>query len=127
MRAFRPILAPLGATALGAAFLMVALAGCQPKQEPTAGNTAPGDSTARDSLARDSLLSITGTVHHSDLEGGFWLIRGDDGTSYDPMSGLPEAFREEGLRVAARLRPRPDVMGTHQAGTIVEVVEIRRR
>jgi hypothetical protein len=111
-----------GPAALGILLLAAGLAACQPKQEPTAGQTPP-----RESTASDSVLSISGTVHHSELEGGFWLIRGDDGAAYDPMNGLPEEFRQEGLKVRARLRPRPDMVGIHQVGTIVEIVEIRKQ
>jgi hypothetical protein len=121
MRPFRLPLPPLGALLL-AAVLGTALGACQPKQEPTAGDTAPKDTTMR-----DSVRTISGTVHHVELEGGFWLIRADDGAAYDPMDGLPEAFRQEDLKVVARVRPRTDVMSTHQAGTIVEIVEIRKR
>ena len=72
-------------------------------------------------------ISVTGTVRYSDLEGGFWLIQGDDGTTYDPVaSGLPTEFQKEGLRVRIEAKPRPDLASSHMAGTIVEIQKIER-
>jgi hypothetical protein len=101
---------------------LVALTACQPKQAITDGDAAPTDSTPS-----AAVLAIDGTVNHIELEGGFWVIRGDDGAVYDPTNGLPEAFRTEGLKVSAHLRPRPDMTSIHQMGTIVEIVDIQRR
>lgn len=111
--------------------LLLALA-CQPKSDgvaPSAPNGAStgADTTRADPTRGDSLLTITGTVHHLELEGGFWTIRGDDGTTYDPLASLTSEFQQEGLRVRARVRPRDDVMSTHQAGRIVEIVEITKQ
>ncbi|HEX6644631.1 MAG TPA: hypothetical protein VF037_08135 [Gemmatimonadales bacterium] len=75
--------------------------------------------------ATDSVQSITGVVRHFDLEGGFFAIRGDDGVTYDP-SNLAEEFRQDGLRVRARLRLRPDMGGIHMVGPIVDIIEIQR-
>ena len=68
---------------------------------------------------------VTGRVVWMNLEGGFFAIRGDDQVTYDAHD-LPAAFRQDGLRVAAILRPRLDVVCIHMAGTIVDVVTIRR-
>ncbi|HEU4700579.1 MAG TPA: hypothetical protein VFS40_15450 [Gemmatimonadales bacterium] len=112
-------------------------AACQSKTDtvtPSAPNSAPngaggaaGDSAPGDSSRGDSLLTITGAVHHFEVEGGFWAIRGDDGTTYDPTNGLAAEFRQEGLRVRARVRPQDDMMSTHQVGRLVEIVEITKQ
>ena len=68
---------------------------------------------------------VVGTVHHFDLEGGFWAIRGDDGVTYDPKDGLPAAFQREGLRISAVVKARNDLGGIHMVGPIVEVLEIK--
>lgn len=47
-------------------------------------------------------------------------------SAYNPTN-LPEEFGEDGLPVKARIRLRTDMMGIHQAGPLVEVLEIRKR
>jgi inhibitor of cysteine peptidase len=71
-------------------------------------------------------IRITGVVRHSELEGGFYAIQGDDGVTYDPTN-LPVEFQEEGLAVEVEARRREDAMGIHQVGPIVEIERIRRR
>ncbi len=71
-------------------------------------------------------ISITGVVRHSELEGGFYAIHGDDGVTYDPTN-LPPEFQKDGLRVEAEARRRDDAVGIHQVGTIVQLERIRRR
>ncbi|MDF1553994.1 MAG: hypothetical protein P1P84_13070 [Deferrisomatales bacterium] len=86
-----------------------------PRGEPAAAAGAPA--------APADLLEIVGTVAYKDLEGGFYAIDGDDGEKYDPIN-LPEAFRKDGLRVKATARLKPEMMGFHMYGAIVEIVEI---
>jgi hypothetical protein len=74
----------------------------------------------------DKTLHVTGTVRHYDLEGGFWAIRGDDSTTYDPMNGLPPNFQHEGLRVRFEGKIRPDAASIHMVGPIVEITSIER-
>lgn len=69
-------------------------------------------------------ICITGTVRYYDFEGGFWAVRGDDGTTYDPLGGLPASFQSEGLRVKLQARIRDDVVSIHMAGRIVEILDI---
>jgi hypothetical protein len=71
------------------------------------------------------LCDVTGRVVWMNFEGGFFAIRGDDEVTYDAHD-LPAAFRQDGLRVAAALRRRLDVVCIHMAGTIVDVLSIRR-
>jgi hypothetical protein len=71
-------------------------------------------------------VHITGVVKRYELEGGFYAIRGEDGVTYDPTN-LPPEFQKDGLAVEAEARPRSDLMGTHQVGTIVELERIRLR
>jgi hypothetical protein len=72
------------------------------------------------------LFDIDGVIRYHELEGGFYAIQGKDGETYNPIN-LPEQFRQDGLPVAARLRFREEMMGIHQAGPLVEIVEIRKR
>lgn len=83
----------------------------------------PLGSTAQD--ASRGTTKVIGTVVYFDLEGsGFWAVRGDDGVTYDPVDGLPAAFRKQDLRVSMVVRMRPDLVGTHQVGPLVEIVQI---
>lgn len=71
-------------------------------------------------------ICVSGTVHHYPIEGGFWAVRGDDNTTYDPLGALPESFRVEGLRVRLEARIRSDAVSFHMVGPIVEILDIRR-
>jgi len=74
----------------------------------------------------ESGIEIEGVIRYHELEGGFYAIQSKDGETYNPIN-LPEEFRQDGLPVSARLRLRDDMMGVHQAGPLVEIVEIRKR
>jgi hypothetical protein len=71
-------------------------------------------------------FSMTGTVHHLDLEGGLFVIRDDEGKQYQPLN-LPQAFRVDGMPVEVEARRRTDVMTTGMAGATIELVRIRGR
>lgn len=52
------------------------------------------------------ILEGTGTVRHTAIEGGWWLIHGDDGKRYETETpdgrldgGIPAEFRRDGLPV----------------------------
>jgi hypothetical protein len=71
------------------------------------------------------VCELTGRVSWMNFEGGFFAIRGDDNVLYDTHN-LPAEFREDGLRVSASLRRRLDLGCIHMAGTIADVLTIRR-
>jgi hypothetical protein len=73
-----------------------------------------------------SSITIVGVVHRSPLEGGFYVIRGSDGVTYDPTN-LPSEFQKDGLAVEAVARRRTKMLGIHQVGPIVELERIRAR
>ena len=68
-------------------------------------------------------VEIVGTVKYIGLEGGFFGVIGDDGTRYDPIN-LPASFAVDGLRVKAQIQLRPDSMGIHMWGEMVEIIQI---
>lgn len=76
--------------------------------------------------ASEELLHIVGTVAWMELEGGFFAIRAEDGTTYEAMN-LPASFREDGLPVEADAIARGDVASIRMVGPIVELVRIRTR
>lgn len=67
----------------------------------------------------------TGTVSYYTVEGGFYAIRGDDASTYDPIN-LPDEFKVDGLRVQFEGRLLRDRVSFHMAGPIIEVVAITR-
>jgi hypothetical protein len=69
-------------------------------------------------------IHITGVVRHREVEGGFFVIEGTDGVSYEPTN-LPAEFRKDGLAVEADARLRDDLKGVHQAGPVIELERIR--
>jgi len=71
------------------------------------------------------IVRVTGTIRYDTLEGGVWAVRGDDGTTYEPLGGLPADFRRDGLRVRLEAKLRPDVASVHMVGPVVEIVSIR--
>ena len=71
------------------------------------------------------VCEITGRVTWMNFEGGFFTIVGDDQVTYDTHN-LPAAFRQDGARVAATLQRRSDLGCIHMAGTIADVLTIRR-
>ena len=100
--------------------LFAALAACTPKATtPWVVLPATADTTG-------SKLTIVGTVHYIELEGGVYTIRSEDGINYDPTN-LPAEFSKEGLAVEAEARRQETMAGIHQVGPIVTLTRIRNR
>jgi len=74
----------------------------------------------------DDAFVVYGKVVYSDLEGGFYTIEGNDGTTYDPTN-LPETFQKDGLKVKATVRKRKDIASIHMRGTIIEISDISKQ
>ncbi|MGD8494657.1 MAG: META domain-containing protein [Gemmatimonadales bacterium] len=106
---------PLGS--LGLAPFLLAFAAC------TAGG---GDwDVLMPDLEGADVTRVSGTVIHLDLEGGVFVIRAEDGTSYDPTN-LPEGYRIDGTPVEADVRARADVASIRMVGPVVDIVRLRR-
>ena len=71
-------------------------------------------------------FTITGTIVYLNLEGGVYVIRGDDGQTYNP-SNLPEKYQKDGLTVSVIARTKTDAIGIHMVGPIIEIVDISAR
>jgi hypothetical protein len=71
-------------------------------------------------------MEIVGVVRYNELEGGFYTIQSTEGETYNPIN-LPKDFQQDGLPVVATVRLRDDMMGIHQVGPLVEIIEIRKR
>jgi hypothetical protein len=100
-------------------WLPLMLAACGQGTNDWVTPTPPADPTG-------SGRTITGTVRHFELEGGFYAIRGDDSVTYDPTN-LPAEFQKDGLAVEAVVRPKTNAMSIRQVGTIVDIERIRAR
>jgi hypothetical protein len=104
----------------GLVALAISLLGCASQ---SSGTWVVLPATADTTGAR---VTIVGTVQYSDIEGGFYSIRADDGTNYDPTN-LPAEFRKNGLAVEAEARKQENMVGIHQVGPIVQLIRIRVR
>ncbi|HEX3274914.1 MAG TPA: hypothetical protein VHR43_08675 [Gemmatimonadales bacterium] len=102
-----------------AVWLSLLLAACGKADNDWVTPTPPAD-------ASGAAMTITGVVHHFELEGGFYAIRGDDSVTYDPTN-LPTEFQKDGLAVEAVVRPRKNALSVRQVGTLVDVERIRAR
>lgn len=87
------------------------------------GGITSRDVAADNVMIEERQLAIIGTVKYVGLEGGFFGVIGDDGTRYDPIN-LPASFAVDGLRVKAQIQLRPDSMGFHMWGEMVEIIQI---
>lgn len=68
---------------------------------------------------------IVATVRYIDLEGGFYGVESDAGENYYPIN-LTDEFKEDGLRIIFKVKPRPEIMTTVMWGQTVEIVEIMK-
>ena len=89
----------------------------------SSGVTAPDG----DVIVVDGTVRGTGVVLFHNLEGGFYAIRGDDGVTYDPIAGVPESFRQDGLRVRFEGKLRKEQASVHMVGPMMELRDIDAR
>ena len=71
-------------------------------------------------------VRLQGTVEYIDVEGGLFVIRGTDGTIYNPIN-LPESFQSEGKPIEADIRRRVDLLSAEMVGPTIEILRIRER
>jgi len=65
-----------------------------------------------------------GTVERSDLEGGSWLLRSDQGVVYQ-LKGGDAGLRKDGRRVEVRGKIATDSVGIAMIGDVLEVTSYR--
>ncbi|MCH8217790.1 MAG: hypothetical protein IH892_13580 [Planctomycetes bacterium] len=79
--------------------------------------------TKRSAGLQADTFTLTGTIVWKALEGGFFAIHSDDGKKYDPIN-LPDAMKQDGLRISVTVRPKKGAASFHMYGAIVELVDI---
>ena len=85
------------------------------------------DCAAPVSGTTEGRVCVAGTVQYVTIEGGFWALRGANGTTYEPFGAIPESFRREGLAVEVHGVIRRDVGSYRMVGPIIEIIRIRQR
>ena len=110
------------------ALAFITVAACSPDGAPRRGPVAaPNPVKPTEALRapeRDA-VSLTGTIHHVDAEGGVYVIRTEGGKQYRLVE-LPEDFRHEGLGVRLEGLLHDDVLTKDMAGQAVDIVEIQK-
>ncbi len=92
---------------------------------PAAGCSSAGDREGTRSGTGQEARTVTGTIQHVDVEGGFYGIVTDDGAKLDPIN-LPKDFQRDGVRIQVRVVPLRDRVSIHQWGELVRIFEIKR-
>ena len=98
---------------------VVAIAGCAAPQQSNQG--AQSDMQAN---KEQRGVPFSGTVTWIDLEGGFWGIVTDSGQKFLPRK-LPEALRQDGLKVSGHYRLVKDMMTIQMWGRLIEIVDVQ--
>ena len=91
---------------------MIILTNCNHPTTGTSGSEVPTE-------------TITGTIHHINLEGGFWGIIGDDGTKYNPVN-LPPEYQKEGLRVEITAEKIEKGVSIQMWGQMIRILKIKQ-
>ena len=112
-------------TATSLAIVMaVFFAGCMLLENNGTPQSEQPAAAKNERLSRTDTFVLQGTVVKKDLEGGFFAIDGDDGNTYEPLN-LPDAFKNNGMRIKATVRVRDDVGSIHMVGDIIEIEDIK--
>jgi hypothetical protein len=110
------------------ALVFVAVAACSPDGAPRRGPVAAPDPVKPTEALRPAKrdrVSLVGTIHHVDAEGGVYVIRTEGGKQYRLVE-LPDEFRKEGLGVRLDGLLHDDVLTKDMAGQAVDIVEIQK-
>src|SRR3989442_14771008 len=97
-----------GISFLGALVMLAAVA-CR----ATTVSVAPD---CRDFTTGSTEICVTGSSRYYGFESGFWAVRGDNHTKYDPLGALSSALRHDGPRGRVVARIRHGLLSFYQAG-----------
>jgi cob(I)alamin adenosyltransferase len=65
-------------------------------------------------------MKLTGRVVYRDVEGGVWVLEGDDGRTYQ-LAGGDRKLKRDGQRVELHGAVDSDVMTIHMVGPVFNV------
>jgi hypothetical protein len=81
---------------------------------------------AKDSASEPKKTIVgKGTIHYVSLEGGFYVIKSEEGKYYDPIN-LAADLKQDGLLVQFELKEIRGQASIHMHGTIVEIIRMRK-
>jgi cob(I)alamin adenosyltransferase len=69
-------------------------------------------------------MKLTGRVVYRDLEGGVWVLEGDDGRTYQ-LAGGDRKIKKDGQRVEIQGDVDSDAMTIHMVGPVLNVDSYR--
>jgi cob(I)alamin adenosyltransferase len=69
-------------------------------------------------------MKLTGRVVYRDLEGGVWVLEGDDGRTYQ-LAGGDRKIKKDGQRVEVEGKVDDDAMTIHMVGPVFNVASYR--
>lgn len=69
-------------------------------------------------------MKIQGTLEHSDLEGGVWVFRANDGNSYH-LDGLPSNLEKSGAKLELEGDVDKGGMSIGMMGSVFQVSKAR--
>lgn len=69
-------------------------------------------------------MKLTGRVVYRDLEGGVWVLEGDDGRTYQ-LAGGDRKIKKDGQRVEVEGKVADDTMTIHMVGPVFDVASYR--
>ena len=109
---------------------LVAMSGCKSpsapvevlsEPEPNGSHSVMPPPAKRSAGPQADTFTLTGTIVWKALEGGFFAIHSDDGKKYGPIN-LPDAMKQDGLRISVTVRPQKGAASFHMYGALVEIV-----
>lgn len=69
-------------------------------------------------------MKLTGRVVYRDVEGGVWVLEGDDGRTYQ-LAGGDRKIKKDGQRIEVQGDVDPDVMTIYMSGPVFNVASYR--
>ncbi|MDY7230698.1 DUF5818 domain-containing protein [Hyalangium rubrum] len=69
-------------------------------------------------------MKLTGKVVYRDLEGGVWVLEGDDGRTYQ-LAGGDRKIKQDGQRIEIDGQVDNDAMTIHMVGPVLNVSTYR--
>lgn len=82
------------------------------------------DNVIQTVLKDDGLTQFEGEVVYLSFAGGFWGIVTIDGKKYDSVTGVPDEFATNGLKVKGKCRIIKGGASFHMWGELAEIIEI---